>query len=354
MSEAARFSISALGDCLSHGYDTLIDVRAPAEFAEDRMPGAINLPVLDDAQRAEVGTIYKQASAFTARKTGAALVARNAAAHIEGPLAHHDGAWRPLVYCWRGGQRSNAFASILGQIGWRVAVVEGGYRSYRAVVKTLLYDQPMTMPVVLLDGNTGTAKTELLGLVAARGGQVLDLEGLANHRGSVFGSMGAQPSQKAFESALAVRIARLDPGRPVLIEAESSKVGARVVPPMLWAAMTGAPRLCLKVPVAARARYLVTAYGDIIADGRRLAGVLEALRPHQGAAQVAHWQGLAGAGAFEDLAGELIVNHYDPRYGRHRSGATVGETLAVDRLDEAGLAQTADRIMAAMERVRPR
>jgi tRNA 2-selenouridine synthase len=111
----------------AHGYDCVIDVRSPSEYAEDHMPGAINLPVLDDAQRARVGCIYKQDGPFLARKIGASLVARNSATHIEGALAHYDKSWRPMVYCWRGGQRSAAFATILAQIGWRAGVVTGGY-----------------------------------------------------------------------------------------------------------------------------------------------------------------------------------------------------------------------------------
>ena len=218
-------------------FDTLIDVRSPAEYAEDHIPGAISLPVLSDAERARVGTIYTQQSAFRARKIGAALVARNAAKHIEGPLADHDGGWRPLVYCWRGGQRSGSFASILAQIGWRAETVAGGYRTYRRLVVRAMHEAPLPHRLVLLDGNTGTAKTELLGLLAARGVQVVDLEGLAAHRGSLFGAVArAQPSQKAFEGALAAAFDSLDTARPVVVEAESSKVGEVLVPPSVWAA----------------------------------------------------------------------------------------------------------------------
>ncbi len=187
------------------GVDTIIDARSPSEFAEDHLPGAINLPVLDDAERARVGTIYKQQSPFLARKVGAALVARNVAAHLDGPLADMPGGWRPVVYCWRGGQRSGSFATILGQVGWRVDTIEGGYKAWRRLVVDQVQDQPLLSRVVVLDGNTGTAKTELLALMAARGAQVIDLEGMANHRGSLFGQMpGGQPPQKAFESALGV------------------------------------------------------------------------------------------------------------------------------------------------------
>jgi len=192
------FEISDLSALNEAPFDDIIDVRSPSEFAEDHIPGAINLPVLSDEERARVGTIYTQESPFLARKIGAALVARNAAAHIEGPLSGKDGAWRPLIYCWRGGQRSGSFASILAQIGWRVDTLSGGYQSYRRNVVRLLYETAITSPIVLLDGNTGTGKTDILKRLPTLGIQVIDLEGLACHRGSALGSLGDQPSQKGF------------------------------------------------------------------------------------------------------------------------------------------------------------
>jgi len=241
---------------MDHGFDTVIDVRSPAEFAEDHVPGAINLPVLSNEERAKVGTIYVQQSRFLARKIGAALVFRNSAHHVETQLMDKEGGWRPLVYCWRGGQRSGSFAWMLGQIGWRSDVIEGGYRSYRRLVKQALYDDPLPHRLVALDGYTGTAKTALLQVLAGRGVQVLDLEGLAEHRGSLLGGMvEPQPGQKAFETRLASALLQLDPAQPVLVEAESSKIGARVIPPSLWAAMKIAPRIEVTASVAARTAY---------------------------------------------------------------------------------------------------
>ena len=170
-------AFQTLSDLAAHGFDTVIDVRSPAEFAEDHVPGAINLPVLDDAERARIGTIFKQDSPFAARKLGAALVARNAARHLETALADKPGGWRPLIYCWRGGQRSGSFATILQQVGWRAEVIDGGYRSYRRLVTQAMHDTPLRHRLVLLDGNTGTAKTDLLKLLAAQGNQTVDLEG---------------------------------------------------------------------------------------------------------------------------------------------------------------------------------
>ncbi|EEW25292.1 tRNA 2-selenouridine(34) synthase MnmH [Rhodobacter ferrooxidans] len=339
-------TLTSLHDLQALGFDDIIDVRSPAEWAEDHLPGAINLAVLDDDERARVGTIYKQDSPFRARKLGAALVARNAARHLEGALADKPGGWRPLVYCWRGGQRSGSFASILSQIGWRVELVAGGYKAWRGLVVRQLYDTPVASPVVVLAGNTGTAKTELLALLAARGVQVIDLEGLARHRGSLFGAMpDGQPSQKAFESALAMALVRLDPTRPVVVEAESSKIGARSLPPELWKAMVAAPRIVVAAPLAARASYLVRAYGDLIADPVRLGTVINQLRPLHAAEVIAEWQAMAAAGAFEALAEGLMARHYDPRYGKHhsRSGGVCVE-VAAERLLPGDLDALAGRI----------
>ncbi len=334
-------------------FDDIIDVRAPAEYAEDHIPGAINLPVLDDAQRAAVGTIYKQDSPFRARKVGAALVAMNAARHLQGPLADKPGGWRPLVYCWRGGQRSGSFASILSQIGWRVELVAGGYKAYRSLVVEALHNQPFSGRLVVLDGNTGSAKTEVLGRLADRGLQVLDLEGLAHHRGSLFGSMaGGQPSQKAFESGLASALTRMDPAQVLVIEAESSKVGNCRLPPGLWKAMQTAPRLAISASVEARAAYLVRAYGDLVAEPDRLAAVIARLKPAHSADQITEWQGMAASSAFDLLAAALMAQHYDPRYEKHRARSAPPVSVHhAEKLDDSGLDALADVLAAQIARL---
>jgi tRNA 2-selenouridine synthase len=343
---ALRFG--TLQEFLAHGFDSVIDVRSPSEYAEDHVPGAISLPVFSDAERARVGTVYKQVSPFEARKLGAAILARNAARHIEGALAQRPGGWRPLVYCWRGGQRSAAFATILGQIGWRVEVVEGGYKSYRAEVQRFLYQARWPGRVVLLDGNTGTGKTALLDRLAARGVQVIDLEGLANHRGSLFGATGPQPAQKGFESALAFRLSLCDPGRPLVVEAESSKIGQRIIPPALWQPMQVAPRLEVSAPVSARVAFLLEAYADIVEDRARLEEIVAALHRLQGGERVARWQAMIASGDLAGLAEELITCHYDPRYTRQRGAAEIHRSFHAERLDAAGLDVLADRLAAAV------
>jgi tRNA 2-selenouridine synthase len=238
-------------------FDTIIDVRSPSEYAEDHLPGAVSMPVLSDAERAEVGTIYTQESPFRARKIGAALVARNAARHIEERLMGMEGGWRPLVYCWRGGQRSGSFASILSQIGWRVEVLEGGYRTWRRLVVGRLYDADLGLRLIRLDGYTGTAKTALLAEVAALGGQVIDLEGLARHRGSILGDVeGAQPAQKGFETALVQALDALDPCAARAGGGRKRPDRDAALPPALWAAMKDSPRIVVEAPVEARAAFL--------------------------------------------------------------------------------------------------
>jgi tRNA 2-selenouridine synthase len=339
------------------GFDDIIDVRSPAEFAEDHVPGAISLPVLSNEERAEVGTIYVQQSRFLARRIGAAHVARNIARHLEDGLKDKPGGWAPLVYCWRGGQRSNAMATVLEQVGWRVSVLTGGYKTYRRRVTHALYEAPPDLKVVLLDGGTGVAKTEMLQRLAALGVQTLDLEDLAAHRGSLFGALPGrpQPPQKAFESALLAAIDRLDRARPVVVEAESSKVGELNLPPALWKAMLVAPRIELSAPRGARARYLTEAYADIVADPAALEAVLTRLPRHHGRERLDHWRSLAEAGDYAMLAADLIAEHYDPAYERSRRQDTRPRLAALELADlaPASLEGAARRIADLVSDWRP-
>jgi tRNA 2-selenouridine synthase len=326
----------------------VIDVRSPAEFAEDHAPGAVNLPVLSNEERAQVGTIYVQESRFRARRVGAAMIARNVARYLEGELADRDGSFRPLIYCWRGGQRSNAMATILSQVGWRTAVLAGGYKTYRRHVSARLYEAELPHRLVLLGGPTGSGKTELLGLMAERGVQTLDLEGLAAHRGSLFGALPGrpQPSQKMFESRLLAALEALDPARIVLTEAESSKIGERMIPPALWKLMELAPRITLSAPSEARARYSVAAYREITEDAAALDEILARVPDRPGAKRLAEWRALAQAGAFETLAAELIERHYDPAYRRSGKTETRAPLAVIEMagVSAADLESAADRI----------
>ncbi|MEM9967933.1 MAG: tRNA 2-selenouridine(34) synthase MnmH [Pseudomonadota bacterium] len=309
------FTLHALSDIGECSLDTIIDVRAPIEFAEDHIPGAINLPVLSDAERARVGTIYTRQSPFLARKIGGALVAQNTAMHVQGPLAEKAGDWQPLIYCWRGGQRSGAFGTILDQIGWRVHILKGGYRSYRQQVVHTLYSAPLPHRLMLLDGGTGTAKTEMLSYLAEAGAQILDLEALAAHRGSLFGELeDAQPSQKLFETRIASKLCQHSPHQITWVEAESSRIGERIVPPALWKSMRSAPRVRLSAALKERAHYLCKRYADLTTDAARLNAVLDQLCPYQPAETISTWRRQADQADWRALAEGLIQIHYDPRY----------------------------------------
>ncbi|CUH68444.1 tRNA 2-selenouridine synthase [Thalassovita gelatinovora] len=343
--------LTRLSDLFSLPYDEIIDVRAPSEFAEDHVPGAISLPVLSDAERAEVGTIYVQQDPFLARKLGAALVAQNAAKHLQGPLFDRTGGWRPLVYCWRGGQRSGSFASILDQIGWRVGLIEGGYKTYRRLVVQALYEDPVPHRLILIDGGTGTGKTRLLDQLQQDGAQVLDLEAMAEHRGSLLGGYaGGQPSQKDFESRVAMALLRLDPERPVFVEAESNKIGRLIIPPTLWQKMLQADHLLITAPLEARARFLTEAYRDVIDDTDVLCETLSYLVRFHGAEVVEHWQQLARAGSHRQLARELVEQHYDPSYRRssRRARAPLAE-IALTGLEAADLQMAATQIQDVLD-----
>ncbi|MEJ6393919.1 tRNA 2-selenouridine(34) synthase MnmH [Gymnodinialimonas sp. 2305UL16-5] len=330
------------------GFDSIIDVRSPSEFAEDHVPGAVNMPVLSNDERARVGTIYTQDSPFKARKIGAALVARNAAAAIETHLMNRDGGWRPLVYCWRGGQRSGSFASILSQIGWRVDVLEGGYQSWRRHVVAQLYDAALPFHILRLDGFTGTAKTDILRRAGAMGAQVLDLEGLACHRGSILGDIdGPQPAQKWFETEILTALSGCDPSRPLLVEAESARIGALRLPPALWGAMKASPRIVLQTTPEYRARYLAAQYADLASNTVDLRARLDGLRALAGHGVVEAWLRMLTAGNHVELAQALITEHYDPAYGRLRRAdqMPIRARIDVGDLGDAALTKAAGAVL---------
>ena len=336
-------------------FDVTIDVRSPSEFALDHIPGAVNLPVLNDAERAEVGTIYVQESPFKARRIGAAYVARNVARHMETVMADWPGSMQPLLYCWRGGMRSNAMAVILAQVGWRTCVLAGGYRTYRRRVVRRLYEAEAVQKVLLLDGNTGSGKTAVLARLSAWGVQIIDLEGLAAHRGSLFGALPGQPqpSQKLFESRLLAALESLDPSRPVVVEAESSKIGKLMLPPQLLSHMGVAPRIVLSAPADQRARYVAGAYASCGHDPEALIALLSRLPDKLGRKRLETWTTLARAGNLEALAAALIEAHYDPAYLRARGkavGAVLGQ-LTLPRLDAETFETVAGEVATLVDSV---
>jgi tRNA 2-selenouridine synthase len=344
-----RASVAALAD-----YPERIDVRSPAEFARDHVPGAESRPVLDDAERARIGTLYAD-SPFTARRLGAALVARNIASMLETAFVDRPREWRPLVYCWRGGQRSRALTQVLNEIGWRAVQLEGGYRAYRRHVVAELATRPDRFEFVVVCGLTGSGKSRLLEALRNAGAQTLDLEGIARHRGSLLGDLpdDPQPSQKWFESQLREALARLDPARPVYVESESRRIGAVQMPDALLARMRAGRALTLVTRPAQRAALLKHEYAHYLAAPQLLVDRLQRLVELHGKATVARWSAMAADGDWDALIGELLSAHYDPIYTRslERNFPAARQALrvAADAISREGFAALAREVRARVE-----
>ena len=299
-------------------FDEIIDVRTPPEFREDHIPGAVNFPVLTEQERARVGTLYKQTSSFEAKKIGATLIARNIAHHIEDYFASKPKNWRPLIYCWRGGKRSGAMAHILSEIGWKAARLDGGYKAYRRRVVEDLTTLPQAFHFQVVCGPTGSGKSRFLQALAAAGGQVLDLEQLAAHRGSVLGNLpdAPQPAQKMFESRIWSQLLHFDPARPVYVEAESKKVGQLRVPDALIERMWQGHCVLLEVGSEQRVQLLKEEYAHFIADPQSLLEKVSCLKELHSKERLETWRALANSGHWDEFVLDMLVSHYDPAYLR--------------------------------------
>jgi tRNA 2-selenouridine synthase len=346
---APKVGIAALRD-----HADRIDVRSPSEFAIDHIPGAINLPVLDDRERAEVGTVHARDSGFAAKRYGAAIVARNIARILESHCRDKPREWAPLVYCWRGGKRSGSLAHVLKEIGWRAVQLEGGYQTYRRHVVASLVSLPPAFSFVVVCGLTGSGKSRLLRALGHEGAQVLDLERLANHRGSLLGDhpVEPQPSQKAFDTGVVAALESFDPSRPVFVESESRKIGTvQVVDPLLGA-MRSAACVRLRASQALRVQMLKEDYAHFLADPDALCDRLSRLVELHGRKLIERWCEAARAGDFDMLVDELLVRHYDPTYARSievnfpRSAEAIDVEVASS--SDAGMRALAREVIAAV------
>lgn len=337
----ASEAIARLGE-----FSAVIDARSESEFAEDHLPGAVNWPTLNNEERHLVGTLYKQVSPFDARKRGAALAAANIAGHIERELGDAQREWKPLVYCWRGGKRSGSLSLVLDQIGFRVHLIEGGYKAFRSAVLQDLPGLAQRLTYRVVCGPTGSGKTRLLHALAARGAQVLDLEGLANHRSSVLGLVPGQqqPTQKHFDTRVWQALRAFDPARPVFVESESKKVGNVAVPEALILAMRASPCIDLRLSDEERVQLLLEDYDWFVKDPEFFCERLETLRELRGHAVVGDWQARIRTGQTQDVVRELLVQHYDPMYS-----ASIRRNFA--QWDQAACVPVRDRGTAAMDEV---
>ena len=343
---AAGEAIARLDD-----FSAVIDARSEAEYAEDHLPGALNWPSLNDEERKLVGTIYAQVSPFEAQKRGAALVAANIARHIERDVIDKPRSWQPLAYCWRGGKRSGSLALVLGQIGFKVSVIEGGYKAFRTAVLAALPELAARLEYRVICGPTGSGKTRLLHALAEAGAQVLDLEALASHRSSVLGMIPGQPqpTQKRFDTLVWDELRRFDPARPVFVESESRKVGNLAVPDALMERMRASPCLRLELPDDERVALLLEDYDFFVRDQALFCERLEALVQLRGKAVVQGWQAQVGAGEIEAVVRELLLKHYDPGYassiGRNFQGYAEGRAIAPADRSAAAMSQLAREIL---------
>jgi tRNA 2-selenouridine synthase len=326
-----------------HAFHTLVDARSPAEFAIDHIPGAINCPVLDDAQRVIVGTLYKQQGAFEARRVGGAMVAENLARHLREQFADRPAGWKPLVYCWRGGLRSGSMVAWLRLVGWDAQQLAGGYKTWRRHVIDLLEARCPALPLRVLVGATGSAKTSVLQALAAQGHQVLDLEGLAVHKGSILGAVPGQPqpSQTAFETGIAQVLEGLDPSRPLYVEGESRKIGRLTLPTPLLLRLRASPCTEISATPQARLGYLLRDYAYLGDAPQALADKLGLMKDLHGKQVVARWQDWALAGDLSPLFAELMALHYDLHYARSQSNNfsqwATRQTLQTQDLSPAGV-----------------
>jgi tRNA 2-selenouridine synthase len=274
------------------------------------------------------------------------MVAANVARHIEREVLDKPRQWQPLAYCWRGGKRSGSLAHILGQIGFRVSVIEGGYKAFRSAVLAALPALVARLDYRVICGPTGSGKTRLLHALEAAGAQVLDLEGLASHRSSVLGIIPGQPqpTQKAFDTLVWDKLRRFDPARPVFVESESRKVGNVAVPEPLIERMRASACLDLQLADDERVQLLLEDYDFFVRDPQLFSDRLAALTELRGKAVVQGWQEDVTAGRIEKVVRELLLQHYDPAYA-----ASIKRNFA--RYEEAPRIAPSDRSMAAMAEV---
>ena len=331
-------------------FDEIVDVRTPAEFAIDHIPGAINLPVLSDEERAIVGTLHVQKSPFEANKVGSALIARHIADHIEQHFHPKEKSWKPLIYCWRGGKRSNSLAHVLRQIGWQAQTLGGGYKSYRRYVLDELQTLPTQFQYQVITGSTGSAKSRILEELHHQKAQVLDLELLANHKGSVLGGniYSSQPSQKLFETNILKTLQQLNANQVVFIEAESRKIGSLQVPDSLLEKIRESPCIRIVASLQARVVFLLRDYDYMTQNPDILIEKLSHLKEIHGQNILNNWCNLINLGHWEQLIEELLVKHYDHLYKQSQiknfSHFENAKTIQAEDLSQESIVQIAREI----------
>lgn len=296
----------------------LVDARSPAEYAEATIPGALNVPLLDDAERAEIGTLYKQTGKQSARRRGVEIVAPKIPALVEKvAAARPPGSPPAVVFCWRGGMRSRALTQFLELAGIPARQMAGGHKAFRGLVRDF-FEHGRWGRLIVLRGLTGVGKTALLQQLAVAGYPVLDLEGLANHRGSAFGHLGLppQPPQRVFEALLWDALRHISPGGYAIAEGESRHIGRLALPLRVYQSLQTEVSLWVEAPLEARIHNILADYParDHLRD--EFVRPIQALKERLGRQTVDVLLALLQDGAWEELISRLMIDYYDPLY-RH-------------------------------------
>jgi tRNA 2-selenouridine synthase len=302
----------------------IIDVRSPKEYDKDHIPGALNLPVLDNDGHHEIGCQYVQESKFEARKRGAIIISRKIADHLEQQTVFQDRNRKFLIYCARGGLRSVSFALILKQIGFELSVLEGGYKNFRRMVREALSQRPDFQKIVV-HGPSGSGKTHILKEMTLKGqGYFLDLEDLARHRGSRFGALNLSPRrQSAFENHLYFCLESFKEMETdfLFVEGESRQLGHCHLPGSFFSWMKEGPHLWVDLPREIRAVNIVEDYlGNELTEENlgTIKKLLQTLVGELPKKEVGDLLLLAERGDFQEVAFRLLESHFDPHYERHR------------------------------------
>lgn len=305
----------------------ILDVRSPSEYAQGHIPSAISFPLFNDEERSQVGTCYKQQGRDRAVELGFAIAGPKSAHFIAAAKALAPDR-QVNIHCWRGGMRSGAIAWVLEMAGFRVATLAGGYKAFRQWGRSIAQTPRR---VITLGGMTGTGKTAILAALFSQGEQILDLENLANHRGSSYGNLGlpAQPTPEQFENRVAIDWARLDPDRPVWIEAESRRIGACRVPDPIFSQMMESPILQVTRTQSERLAILVEIYGEIAVE--ELVVATERIRKKLGGLRTQQAIDLLRQSRFAE-AFEIGLDYYDKAYLYDLNRRNV----AIDTIDISG------------------
>ena len=335
-------------------YDLIIDARSQREYEEDHIPGAVNMPVVNNEEYAEVGTLHRT-DKVGAYRIGVRYSLLNIAKHIAEDLPMYSVQSRVLVYCFRGGKRSKLWTDALETIGYKVDKLKGGWKGYRRWVNDQLAHIPTLYRYNVLSGSTGCGKTRLLYALRDAGAQVLDLEDIASHRGSVLGAIPgtSQPSQKYFDSLLLRQLTTYDPTRPIWVEAESKKIGNVQLPNALLETMRQGRTLQVDADMAQRVLLWRQDYRHFEDDPQDMLKRLLFLRPLVGGEEFAAWEELAKLQQMPELFERLMRNHYDPAYRRsilrNYPEIDASPSISLHDLSPAGLRSVAESMRNTFE-----